>query len=176
MSVQGLASEAQTPNVTAVEVRRSANFSAGVFLSCASLVRRNLANIYMIQFLSYAEILICFSSTCLCMQEHDTKTEQHCQELKEEVRTMLMAPIKKVSQKLDLIDDIQRLGVSRHFEKEIEEILRKIHENSYHCDEDLYYAGLRFRLLRQQGYNISCGKLVLPNRCYMYHKFHIFFH
>ena len=107
------------------------------------------------------------------MQEEDTKTEQHVQELKEELRTMLMAPVKNVSQKLDLIDDIQRLGVSRHFEKEIEEILRKIHENSYHCDnlqydEDLYSAGLRFRLLRQQGYKISCGKLVLPNRCYMY--------
>ena len=107
------------------------------------------------------------------MQEEETKTEQHVQELKEELRTMLMAPVENVSQKLDLIDDIQRLGVSRHFEKEIEEILRKIHENSYHCDnlqydEDLYSAGLCFRLLRQQGYNISCGKLVIPYQYYMY--------
>ena len=48
MSAQVLASEAETLNVTA-EVRRSANFSSSVWadhlLSCASLVRKNLANI-----------------------------------------------------------------------------------------------------------------------------------
>ncbi|KAM1094899.1 hypothetical protein ACFX2B_009717 [Malus domestica] len=94
-------------------------------------------------FLSYASL------------EVDVELEQHVQELKEEVRRMLMTSVENVSQKLNLIDDIQRLGVSYHFGNEIEEILQKIHENSYDLD-DLYTAALHFRLLRQQGYNVSC--------------------
>jgi len=39
------------------------------------------------------------------------KKEQQVQELKEKVRKMLMAPSEKSSQKLNLIDAIQRLGV-----------------------------------------------------------------
>lgn len=66
-----------------------------------------------------------------------------------------MTSLENVSQKLNLIDDIQRLGVSYHFGNEIEEILQKIHESSYDLD-DLCTAALCFRLLRQQGYNVSC--------------------
>ena len=91
------------------------------------------------------------------MQEVDAELEQHVQELKEEVRRMLMTSLENVSQKLNLIDDIQRLGVSYHFGNEIEEILQKIHEGSYDLD-NLCTAALCFRLLRQQGYNVSCGK------------------
>ncbi|KAB2610037.1 (-)-germacrene D synthase-like [Pyrus ussuriensis x Pyrus communis] len=94
-------------------------------------------------FLSYASL------------EVDAELEQHVQELKEEVRRMLMTSPENVSKKLNLIDDIQRLGVSYHFGNEIEEILQKIHESSYDLD-DLCTAALRFRLLRQQGYNVSC--------------------
>ncbi|KAM1525386.1 hypothetical protein ACFX1Q_010608 [Malus domestica] len=68
---------------------------------------------------------------------------------------MLMTSLENVSQKLDLIDDIQRLGVSYHFGNEIEEILQNIHGSSYDLD-DLCTAALHFRLLRQQGYNVSC--------------------
>ncbi|TQD91285.1 hypothetical protein C1H46_023129 [Malus baccata] len=68
---------------------------------------------------------------------------------------MLTASVENVSQKLNLIDDIQRLGVSYHFGNEIEEILQKIHESSYDLD-DLCTGALCFRLLRQQGYNVSC--------------------
>ncbi|KAH9803244.1 alpha-terpineol synthase [Citrus sinensis] len=85
------------------------------------------------------------------------------QELKKEIRTMLRADINKPSQtKLDLIDDIQRLGVSYHFESEIDEILQKMHEANQDCDlgddenvQELYYISLQFRLLRQNGYKIS---------------------
>lgn len=78
---------------------------------------------------------------------------------------IIMAPVKKPSQKLDLIQDIQRLGVSHHFENETEELLQQIHNSSHdstepgdqETDNELYTAALQFRLLRQQGYNISCG-------------------
>lgn len=64
--------------------------------------------------------------------------------------------------KLELIDVIQRLGVDYHFEKEIKESLKYIHDKYKHQnskdDDDLRTVALRFRLLRQGGYNVPCGK------------------
>ena len=75
-----------------------------------------------------------------------------------------MLKINKPSQNnLDLIDAIQRLGVSYHFESEIDEILGKLHEAHQDCglgdneNDELYYISLQFRLLRQHGYKISAG-------------------
>ncbi|KAL6318343.1 hypothetical protein AAG906_039435 [Vitis piasezkii] len=64
------------------------------------------------------------------------------------------------SQLLNFIDAVQRLGVAYHFEREIEESLQHIYDRFHDADDtndDLYNIALRFRLLRQQGYNISCG-------------------
>jgi hypothetical protein len=99
--------------------------------------------------------------------DHNEKLNQQVQELKEKVRKMLMAPGEESSQKLNLIDAIQRLGVSYHFENEIQEILQQLHKSTLHDspdheddDDDLYTVALRFRLLRQHGYNISSGTYV----------------
>ncbi|KAF5948756.1 hypothetical protein HYC85_014713 [Camellia sinensis] len=94
--------------------------------------------------------------------EVDVKMGQQHQQQKEEVRKMLVAANDHPSQKLNFIDAIQRLGVSYHFESEIEAALQHIYEANYdHHDEkvkdDLYTIALLFRLLRQQGYPISCG-------------------
>jgi (-)-germacrene D synthase len=95
---------------------------------------------------------------------------QKVQELKEEVKRMLMATIEKPLEKLDLIDQLQRLGVSYHFESEIDEILQKLHKSPPGCnngngtDEDLYTIALWFRLLRQQGYNVPCGMFLATSR------------
>ncbi|GAB2277871.1 hypothetical protein Dimus_012573 [Dionaea muscipula] len=61
-------------------------------------------------------------------------------------------------QKLKLIDAVQRLGVSYHFEEEIDELLEQIFINHKTCvaDYDLHDTALLFRLQRQQGYNVSC--------------------
>ncbi|KAB2594843.1 (-)-alpha-pinene synthase-like [Pyrus ussuriensis x Pyrus communis] len=66
------------------------------------------------------------------------------------------------SQQLKLIDAIQRLGMANHFEREIREALEGIHNAAYNDDGinddgDLYNVALRFRLLRQHGFNVSCG-------------------
>ncbi|CAK9157540.1 unnamed protein product [Ilex paraguariensis] len=55
---------------------------------------------------------------------------------------------------LELIDNLQRLGVSYHFEDEIKRILENIYSNNKWQKEDLYAAALRFRLLRQHGYDV----------------------
>ncbi|KAL6311327.1 hypothetical protein AAG906_025540 [Vitis piasezkii] len=85
--------------------------------------------------------------------------EQQLEDLKEEVRRELMASASNPSKQLKFIDAVQRLGVAYHFEKEIEEALQNTYDN-YHCiddiNDDLYDVALRFRLLRQQGFNISC--------------------
>ncbi|KAL6311211.1 hypothetical protein AAG906_000480 [Vitis piasezkii] len=72
----------------------------------------------------------------------------------------LMAAAGNPSQLLNFIDAVQRLGVAYHFEREIEESLQRIYDRFHDADDtndDLYNIALRFRLLRQQGYNISCG-------------------
>lgn len=81
--------------------------------------------------------------------------------LKEKVRQMLV-PNKNVTNPLreaNLIDSIQRLGLYHHFEHDIGELLRHIHNNHVEngtitLNEDLHSIALVFRLLRQQGYHI----------------------
>ena len=87
--------------------------------------------------------------------------QKQVEDLKDEVRREQLAAAGKPSQQLNFIDAIQRLGVAYHFEEEIEEALRHICDDHHYSDDkydDLYNVSLRFRLLRQQGYNISCGK------------------
>nr|XP_024928165.2 (-)-germacrene D synthase-like isoform X1 [Ziziphus jujuba var. spinosa] len=100
-----------------------------------------------------------FLSHCV-QKEHIEKMQQHVEELKEEVKGLVMKySQKKPLQKLELIDAIQRLGVSYHFEREINEVLEKIYSSyGFHDqeDDDLYTISLWFRLLRQHGYYISC--------------------
>ena len=45
-----------------------------------------------------------------------------------------MAPIINLLEKLELIDAIHRLGVSYHFESEIDEVLQQIHRHHYMCE------------------------------------------
>nr|XP_016490601.1 PREDICTED: (-)-germacrene D synthase-like [Nicotiana tabacum] len=88
--------------------------------------------------------------------------QKQVQDLREEVRKMLMEVHDTSSEKLELIDKIQRLGVSYHFEEEIEASLQRMYEAYRECNniygDDLYLVALGFRLLRQQGHFVSCGK------------------
>ncbi|XP_058219949.1 (-)-germacrene D synthase-like [Rhododendron vialii] len=95
--------------------------------------------------------------------EVDINMKRNHQQLKEKVRKQLVEAKGEPSQQLELIDAIQRLGVAYHFETEIEKILHHIYETDHQIaqknvnnDEDLYMTALSFRLLRQQGYPVSC--------------------
>ncbi|KAL6220688.1 hypothetical protein ACLB2K_008444 [Fragaria x ananassa] len=85
--------------------------------------------------------------------------EKQINQLKVLVRELFTSTASGLPHQLKLIDDIQRLGVSYHFETELAEALENIHVQLHDGDLDLYNDSLRFRLLRQHGYNISSGDI-----------------
>ncbi|KAG4122848.1 hypothetical protein ERO13_D11G293700v2 [Gossypium hirsutum] len=87
----------------------------------------------------------------------DAKTKLQHEELKEEVRRMIKGVMDdELLYKLRLIDTIKRLGVSYHFEREIEEVLLNIYEHDYKDDQTLETTSLQFRLLRENGLGAPC--------------------
>ncbi|XP_076937792.1 (E)-beta-farnesene synthase-like [Bidens hawaiensis] len=111
------------------------------------------ASIWGDQFLAYDE------------PEDLVREKQVIEELKEEVRKELM--IKESTNDsmqhiklIELIDVVQRLGIGYHFEVEIEEALQHIYVTygeKYIDHKNLQNMSLWFRLLRQQGFNVSSG-------------------
>jgi len=87
--------------------------------------------------------------------------KQQAQTLRNEVQTMFQSSIdQNIIQKLNLIDSVQRFGVSYHFQQEINQALEQIHNsftknNTISDDGNHHSLALLFRLLRQQGYQIS---------------------
>ncbi|KAF3487177.1 hypothetical protein F2Q69_00055780 [Brassica cretica] len=81
--------------------------------------------------------------------------------LKEKVRKMLGAETRSRLEQLELIDDLQKLGISYHFEVEINNILMEFHHQNgrsirkYDKEEDLHATSLEIRLLRQHGFHVS---------------------
>nr|QCF60504.1 beta-pinene synthase [Salvia dorisiana] len=94
----------------------------------------------------------------------DYKEERHMRragELIMQVKMMLNNETGSVRQ-LELIDELQRLGLSDHFQKEFKEILNSIYlDNKYYKNEetkeerDLYSTALAFRLLREHGFHVA---------------------
>ncbi|CAL5431403.1 unnamed protein product [Camellia sinensis] len=82
--------------------------------------------------------------------------EKRAAKLKEDVKIIL----EKVADEdpldaLEMVDDLQRLGVFYHFKDEIERVLERIYNMNDKCNnEDLHATALKFRLLRQHGYNV----------------------
>ncbi|KAF7822841.1 putative terpene synthase 2 [Senna tora] len=98
------------------------------------------------------------SSSTDLLNGQQPEIQQRLQHLKEKVGRLILEKAEHPSEKLELIDKIQRLGVSYHFESEIEEILEDIHtkhNNPSFDAKDVHTISLCFRLLRQQGYNAS---------------------
>ncbi|KAL7139204.1 hypothetical protein ABFS83_09G034800 [Erythranthe nasuta] len=73
--------------------------------------------------------------------------------LKEETRNMIISGDSKLSEKLVLIDTVERLGLSYHFENEIQEQLTLAFNGHFEFEpkenDDLFIIALQFRLLRQ---------------------------
>ncbi|XP_034703599.1 (-)-alpha-terpineol synthase-like [Vitis riparia] len=78
-------------------------------------------------------------------------------QLKREVK-MMLGKVEKPLDQLELIDLLQRLGISYQFEDEIKRLLNSIYCNHNIDDkwkkENLHATALEFRILRQNGYSI----------------------
>ncbi|KAL0365216.1 UNVERIFIED_CONTAM: Terpinolene synthase, chloroplastic [Sesamum angustifolium] len=85
-------------------------------------------------------------------------------ELKVEVKKMLVQEKELTVEELELVDDLQKLGISYHFEDEINQMLGCLYEQKYGGgknnsdsegkERDLYSTALEFRLLRQHGFSV----------------------
>ncbi|TYI84646.1 hypothetical protein E1A91_D05G379700v1 [Gossypium mustelinum] len=88
----------------------------------------------------------------------DESYKERSRKLKEEVRMMLGNVVDRL-EKLELIDTLQRLGLSYHFEAEINNTLKNISSDRISTaawkKENLYATALEFRLLRQHGYKVD---------------------
>lgn len=98
----------------------------------------------------------------LNVSHHDkailAQVEKEVEHLKEEVKEELQATGKNPHEQLVFIDNLERLGVAYHFDKEIDEALQVHHNSLDPCDQDddIYHVSLRFRILRQHGFPVSC--------------------
>ncbi|XP_038900957.1 terpene synthase 10-like [Benincasa hispida] len=83
--------------------------------------------------------------------------QRRLNQLKGQVKTLLRERRDSLEQ-LELIDTLQNLGISYHFESEIKDILERISNKFYKEDQKtkgLYATSLEFRLLRQHQFYIS---------------------
>lgn len=86
---------------------------------------------------------------------------EQVESMKKEVKGMLMASTGDPLKNIEFIDLLCRLGVSYHFEKEIDGQLNTVFINLANLLEnnnlDLSTTSLLFRVLRQHGLKMSCG-------------------
>ncbi|KAG5551788.1 hypothetical protein RHGRI_010017 [Rhododendron griersonianum] len=96
----------------------------------------------------------------------DEMQKQRAEKLKEDVRAMIGDTYANSLTILELIDDIQRLGLSYHFDKDIKRALDKIilSVNGNNVMEDqqigVHAIALCFRLCRQHGYEDENGNFM----------------
>ncbi|KAL2244876.1 UNVERIFIED_CONTAM: Trans-alpha-bergamotene synthase [Sesamum indicum] len=82
---------------------------------------------------------------------------EQAEKLKSRVK-MIIDETEDLLDQLELIDNLQRLDISNHFQDRIEKLLDSIHRtvesDDKHKERDLYVTALQFRLLRQHGYHV----------------------
>ncbi|KAH7560637.1 hypothetical protein JRO89_XS10G0058400 [Xanthoceras sorbifolium] len=98
-----------------------------------------------------------FASTATRLSDFEQTYGSKIEELKDMVKEMLITPLNDPIEKISLINSLCRLGVSYHFETEIEEQLNHMIESQYDNDNDydLYTTALQFRVFRQHGYKMT---------------------
>ncbi|KAB5512022.1 hypothetical protein DKX38_029050 [Salix brachista] len=103
-------------------------------------------------------------------QEEFESYNRQVEELKENVKDMLLKSKEDPVENIEFINLLCRLGVSYHFDSEIENNLTEIFDDlptllEKH-DYDLYTLSLLFRVLRQHGFKMPCGECILEFESY----------
>ncbi|KAK6919416.1 Terpene synthase, N-terminal domain [Dillenia turbinata] len=87
-------------------------------------------------------------------------TEKHAEKyekMEEEVRCLITAPMEPL-ERLELIDEVQRLGLRYKFETEIknavQDVVNQTNDQDAMLHHDIHSTALRFRILRQHGYHV----------------------
>ncbi|GKB80302.1 R-linalool synthase QH1, chloroplastic-like protein [Tanacetum coccineum] len=93
-------------------------------------------------------------SMCTLGEDYTTRANT----LKNDVK-MMISKVENPLSMLEMIDDLQRLGIAYHFQDEIRNSLKMIYYNYYETQNkwdkmDLNLKALGFRLLRQHGYQV----------------------
>ncbi|OMO83635.1 hypothetical protein COLO4_22399 [Corchorus olitorius] len=85
--------------------------------------------------------------------------ELRAMKLMSEVRLLMVEKVVDPVKQLELVDTLQRLGLSYHFENEINRILESLRDdddnNMAWKKDDLYATALAFRLFRKHGYKVT---------------------
>ncbi|KAL5779111.1 hypothetical protein ACOSQ2_009848 [Xanthoceras sorbifolium] len=101
-----------------------------------------------------------FTSVASRICDFDQTYGNQIQELKDKVKEMLTAPTNDPREKVYLINSLYRLGISYHFEDDIDQQLSRIFEKQLNYiddhEYDLYTTALLFRVFRMNGYKMSC--------------------
>lgn len=86
-----------------------------------------------------------------------------------QVRMLLDGQETEPVRQLELIDDLQKLGISYHFQDQIYQIIERVYKlycNNININateeserDNLYSTALAFRLFRQHGFKVSQGDI-----------------
>ncbi|XP_058744616.1 (-)-germacrene D synthase-like [Vicia villosa] len=119
-----------------------------------SNLQRNLADFHPNV---WGEYFIQFASESM---ELDPNIVAQIDALKGEVGKMILSKTKKPIEKVKLIDSICRLGVSYHFEHEIDKVMHHIFKSCAEngeiiLEDDVCSIAVLFRVLRQHGFHVS---------------------
>lgn len=90
----------------------------------------------------------------VCIHQYELHAGR-LEKLKQEAKE-LFASTKGSSDRLKLIDSLQRLGVAYLFEQEIEEAINLLAKD-VNTINDLNETAFHFRLLREHGHSVSTG-------------------
>lgn len=92
-----------------------------------------------------------------CMKQ-EARFRKRAEYLKEYARSLLEKK-EDASESMELVDTLQRLGLSYLFENEIKTVLQNKHIDKTK-ENDLHYTALKFRILRQHGFFVPQGTRV----------------
>lgn len=100
----------------------------------------------------------------------DLLYKDKARKLEEETRAAIYSENEDFLTILELIDDIQRLGLAFRFEKDIKRVLDRFVDSegrNLWTQKSLHATSLMFRLLRQHGYEVSQGIIIVWENYYL---------